>query len=249
MKMPFTKSLAWGAFLALLGAAPAHALQRIEVKPDGTATARVALKETTRIKVEGAPILDVLGSVYSPDNPAGELNVAPDAAGGELYVMPGAAAVPGKPINIFVKTERATYTLLLLPMDIPSDTLLLVDRVSAAQASASSVGPRGAADWPRRLKNLLLAMTADAPMPGVMSQDINKPVRLWREARFMELRRVTLEGLVGSIYDLTNVSAAPMVLDAREFYDDGVAGVAVAVNHLAPNESTRVYVIREAGRD
>jgi hypothetical protein len=80
------------ALAGLLCVAPAWALQKLEVKPDTTATARIALKETSRIKVDGLAIVDVFGSVYAPDNTAGELMVAPDAASGEMYVMPSAMA-------------------------------------------------------------------------------------------------------------------------------------------------------------
>jgi hypothetical protein len=36
-----------------------------------------------------------------------------------------------------------------------------------------------------------------------------------------------------------------MVLDEREFFDTGVIAVGLTRTDLAPNESTRVYVVRE----
>ncbi len=230
---------------ALLLTAPAWALQKLEVKPDATATARIALKETSRIKVEGAAIVDVFGSVYAPDNPAGELMVAPDAASGEIYVMPSAQALPGKPINIFVKTDKATYTLLLTPTDIPSETVILNDRIVLARLPELTEATASAPDWLRQIKNMMLVLTSDVPAPGYLATPIGKAVGLWQEARFFEIRRVANRRLAGSIFDLTNTSAAPMVLDEREFFDVGVVAVGVVKTHLAPNESTRVYVIRE----
>ncbi len=230
---------------SLLLTAPAWALQKLEVKPDATATARIALKETSRIKVEGAAIVDVFGSVYAPDNPAGELMVAPDAASGEIYVMPSAQALPGKPINIFVKTDKATYTLLLTPTDIPSETVILNDRIVLARLPELTEATASAPDWLRQIKNMMLVLTSDVPAPGYLATPIGKAVGLWQEARFFEIRRVANRRLAGSIFDLTNTSAAPMVLDEREFFDVGVVAVGVVKTHLAPNESTRVYVIRE----
>jgi len=230
---------------ALLLTAPAWALQKLEVKPDATATARIALKETSRIKVEGAAIVDVIGSVYAPDNPAGELMVAPDAASGEIYVMPSAQALPGKLINIFVKTDKATYTLLLTPTDIPSETVILNDRIVLARLPESTEATASAPDWLRQIKNMMLVLTSDAPAPGYLASPIGKAVGLWQEARFFEIRRVANRRLSGSIFDLTNTSAASMVLDEREFFDAGVVAVGVVKTNLAPSESTRVYVIRE----
>ena len=97
MPRSMTKPTAVSSALALVGllcVSPAWALQKLEIKPDTTGTARIALKETSRIKVDGLAIVDVFGSVYSPDNTAGELMVAPDAASGELYVMPSVMATP-----------------------------------------------------------------------------------------------------------------------------------------------------------
>lgn len=245
MKKPTAISSAL-ALAGLLCAAPAWALQKLEVKPDATATARIALKETSRIKVEGSAIVDVFGSVYSSDNPAGELMVAPDVASGELYVMPSAMAVPGKPVNIFVKTVKATYTLLLTPVDIPSETVILNDRQTQASSQAEPTAVGGEApDWLRQIKNMMLVLTGEATPPGYLSVSVGKPVGLWQEARFFEMRRVTHRRLTGLVFDLTNVSAAPMVLDEREFFDAGVVATGIAKTQLAPNESTRVYVIRE----
>lgn len=245
--MAVSKPILAGLVAACL-ATPAWALQSLEVKPDASVMARVALKETSRIKVEGLAIVDVFGSVYAPDNTVGELMVAPDAASGEIYVMPSAAAVPGKPINIFVKTERATYTLLLTPMDIPSETIILTDRVTLAKSQEAAPAPSAAPDWLRQVKAMMLVLTGDAKTPGYLATPVGKPVGLWQEARFFEVRRVAHRGLTGSVFDLINISAAPMVLDAREFFERGVAAVGVEKTQLAPAESTRVYVIRESLR-
>jgi len=227
---------------------PAWALQSLEVKPDASVMARIALKETSRIKVDGLPIVDVFGSVYAPDNTVGELMVAPDATSGEIYVMPSAAAVPGKPINVFIKTERATYTLLLTPVDIPSETVILSDRVTLAKAQETVPAPSAAPDWLRQIKTMMLVLSGDAKAPGYLSTPVGKPVGLWQEARFFEVRRVANRRLSGSVFDLTNISNAPMVLDPREFIERGVAAVAIESTHLAPNEATRVYVVRENQR-
>lgn len=232
--------------LLAMGVTPAVAVQDLSIRPDGTANARIAVRETTRIRVDGKPIVDVFGSVRTRENPDGELQVTPDVATGEIYVIPAASATPGKPINIFLKTADGTYTLLLTPLDIPSDTVVLRDRAGPARSAA----PRGhAPDWLREIKNMVLAMRLRTVPSGYVAEDTMKPVRLWQEARFVELRRVTGTYLTGTVYSLTNVSAAPMVLDAREFTDTGVAAVAVEREYLAPGEATRVHVIRERDRD
>lgn len=224
--------------------APAWALQQYEVKPDGAVSARIAMRETSRIKVDGTRIVDVFGSVYSPDNQAGELIASPDAASGELYVIPSAMAQPGKPINVFVKTEKGTvYTVLLTPLDIPSDTVILKDRSLPLDAAPPVAG--AASDRIREIKAMELALRARTVPAGYVATDVGRAVRLWQEARFVEVRRVMNQYLAGTVYALTNISDAPMVLDAREFFDTDVAAVAVEREALAPGDTTRVHVIRE----
>lgn len=230
----------------LLASAHAWAVQRLEVRPDATVAARIAYREVSRLKVDGAPIVEVFGSVYSADNTAGELIVSPDAAGGELYVRPAAGAIPGKPINIFVKAASgATYTLLLTPTDVPSDTIVLVERETVGMPVRASVQNAPAANWIRRIKHMMLALSREGGAPGFVGTNVGQVVGLWQEARFFEIRRLAGLGLVGSVYELTNVSDSPMVLDEREFLDDGVVAVEVAQEALAPRESTRVFIVRE----
>jgi hypothetical protein len=177
MPRSMTKPTAVSSALVLAGllyVAPVWALQKLEVKPDTTVTARIALKETSRIKVDGLAIVDVFGSVYSPDNTAGELMVAPDAASGELYVMPSVMATPGKPINLFIKTEKATYTLLLTPVDIPSETVILNDRLTKASSQAGPPPTGEAPDWLRQIKNMMLVLTGESTPPGYVSVPVGK---------------------------------------------------------------------------
>src|ERR1700676_867679 len=101
----------------------AFALQRVEAKDGVSVEAAIALKEPTRIKIDGAPISDVFGNIYSTNcgstgataapaipqiNPAGEIVLECDKDKGEIYIKPVAAGA--KPINLFVSSGKATYT-------------------------------------------------------------------------------------------------------------------------------------------
>jgi conjugal transfer pilus assembly protein TraK len=89
---------------SLLATSPptAFALQRVEAKDGVSVEAAIALKEPTRIKIDGAPVSDVFGNIYSTNcgsagatamlpnvpaipqiNPAGELVLECDKDKGE----------------------------------------------------------------------------------------------------------------------------------------------------------------------
>src|SRR6202521_5860471 len=169
---------------SLLATSPpaAFALQRAEAKESGSVEAAIALKERTRIKIDGAPISDVFGNIYSTNcgstgatamlpnappipqvNPAGEIVLECDKDKGEIYVTPVAAGA--KPINLFVSSGRATYTLILKRVDMPSDTIVIVDRTLRQPLATTSSGGAGPApNHERALKAMLFARAgAGAP--------------------------------------------------------------------------------------
>jgi conjugal transfer pilus assembly protein TraK len=244
MKPPRVKvsvKAGFAAGLSLLVFA-AHATSILELHDGGSATAKISLKDPTRIKVEGAHITDVLGSsVRTEKNPLGTLTVSTDETKGEIYLQPtGAKLAPAT--SIFVSTDQATYTLVLVPLDIPADTLVIRDRgIAVAQAA------KRLPNHERELINLLKSLAADVVPAGLQATEMNKPVALWKETRFTLMRRY--EGhprWIIDAYQLTNVTETQMVIDEREFLTEGVAAVGLEQTILAPNEAAIVRIVREA---
>ncbi len=272
------------ALIALVCAPASHALQIVDARDGVAVEAILSVKEPTRIRIEGAPITDVFGNIHSSScggiaaaasgspgspvaplspvvNPAGEIVVECDRDKGEIYVRPVAtasdgSATAGKPVNLFISSAHATYTLILRRADTPADTILIRDRSvpPAAVDGRASSGPSGpSAHHVRAMKALLVAMASDRVPPDVRVDELNQPVQLWAEARFALMRRYEGRGLTGEKYLLQNVSGAVMVLAEQEFdRPDGKAGgqvLGIAVEHhqLRPGESTSVYVIRRGG--
>ena len=223
----------------------AAALTTLDMQDGASATVQISRKDPTRLTVAGAPILEVIGgSVRSEANPAGVLGVSQSAEPGDAYVMLLGDSRPAA-TSIFVVTEHATYTLVLSPADVPADTVLIRDK-RARSGSASVVSDPGRPyNRERSLFELLRAIANDAPPPELTLEEVNQPVTLWKEARFTHARRYTGHPRwTVDVYLLTNVSAANMVLDEREFVTPDVAAVALEQADLAPNQSTLVRVAR-----
>lgn len=232
----------WLAVSLALSSASAAALQLLDARDGVSLAAKISLREPTRIKVDGAAITEVFGSVWQDKtNPTGEVVVEPDPGKGEIYVRP-VSATPGKPLNLFVSTAQATYTLLLQPVDMPADTLVLRDRT--ARVPPSAIGPGKPAGHVRALTRLLAAMASDAPASDTRVEDVAVDVGLWPGTRFTLLRRFETPSLVGERYLLTNVGELPIALPSRQFDRDGVLGVAVERALLEPRASTNVFVLR-----
>ena len=274
------------AVTALSFGLQAHALQVVEAS-DGVAVEAIAsLKEPTRIRIEGTPITDVFGNIYSSHcggsplpaaaaspgvpsttpgpatpaaltspavNPAGDVIVECDRDKGEVYIRPVGDAT--RPINLFVSSASATYTLLLRRSDTPADTIVIRDKTPRALRPATpDAAPSGPApSHVRTMKALLVAMASDRVPPDVRVEETSRSIQLWAEARFTLLRLYEGRGLTGEKYTLQNVGTAPMVLSEQEFdrpdsrAGGAVAGIAIEHHNLRPGETTSIYVIRRGG--
>ena len=274
------------AVTALSFGLQAHALQVVEAS-DGVAVEAIAsLKEPTRIRIEGTPITDVFGNIYSSHcggsplpaaaaspgvpsttpgpatpaaltspavNPAGDVIVECDRDKGEVYIRPVGDAT--RPINLFVSSASATYTLLLRRSDTPADTIVIRDKTPRALRPATpDAAPSGPApSHVRTMKALLVAMASDRVPPDVRVEETSRSIQLWAEARFTLLRLYEGRGLTGEKYTLQNVGTAPMVLAEEEFdrpdsrAGGAVAGIAIEHHNLRPGETTSIYVIRRGG--
>lgn len=263
----------------------AHALQVLEASDGVAVEAIVSQKEPTRIRIEGAPITDVFGNIHSSHcdglplpapaapgvpaatpglatpaalsssaiNPAGDVIVECDRDKGEIYIRPVGDAT--RPINLFVSSANATYTLLLRRSDTPADTIVIRDKTpQALRPATAEPTPSGPApNHVRTMKALLVAMASDRVPPDVRVEETSRPIQLWAEARFTMIRRYEGRGFVGEKYALQNIGTAPMVLAEQEFDRPDsrgggeVTGVAIEHHNLRPGEGTSIYVIRRGG--
>jgi conjugal transfer pilus assembly protein TraK len=256
------RRLALGLLAAPISLGAAHAAQVIEAHDGVSVIAKISAKESTRIKVEGAAITDVVGNILSSNcvpttaptsaqpqpqlNPTGEVFLECDREKGQIYVRP----VPQhgtKPINLFLSTAQATYTLVMQPVDMPAETIVIRDRALRSAPSSDRPSAR-APTHVRGLKAMLVAMATEQPTNDMRMEELSKPIGLWAEARFMLQRAFEARGMLGEKYLLTNVSGAPMVIAEQEFYKEDVLGVSIENHNLQPGESTHVYVIRSEGQ-
>lgn len=281
-KSSIRRALPWAAGLvgfatAWLSCTAVLALQVLDAQDGVAVEAILSTREPTRIRIDGAAITDVVGSVHASGcqpraaiagdgggttagsssgsavgtvqasaapHPAAEALLECDLDKGEVYIRP--LGDTRKPLNLFIASAHATYTLVLRRADTPADTIVIRDRSrpmaagaaippharaatspslpaigepeTAADAPASRTGPRGAAaQHVRAIKTLLTAMATDRVPADLRVEDLLVPMQLWAEARLTLVRRFEGRGLVGELYLLKNTSAAPLVLSEPEF--------------------------------
>ena len=218
--------------LLLAVSPPAFAIQILEGVDGQTLIGKISQKELTRVTLERGRIKKVTGN-------AGEFLLEKDEDKGQIYIRPS-SDVATKPINLFVTTDRSTFTLLLQPVDLPAETIVIKDRAARNEATRME---RSSA-YVRVIKNLFLAMASDALPRDMEVREIAKEVSLWKDARLLLTRTYLGQAITGEKYLLTNVSGKPMVIAEQELYKAGVIAVSVENLNLKPEQSSNVFVIR-----
>lgn len=224
---------------ALLGLSlEAQALQLVEVTDGQTVTIKVSTRDLTRIAMaDGGRIVRVWGM-------EDHLQVEPDKESGQLFLRP-VPGMAGQAISFFLRDDQgATHTLLAVPVDMPSDTVLL--RTSSRVRESHAVSDARPSPYIESIQHLIRAMARGAVPEGYIPATETREVPLWSEAKVVEILRYTGD-FTGEIYRLTNVSTQEMRLDEREVaaLATDIKAVAIQDHVLAPAQSTRLYLVRE----
>ncbi len=233
-------------FLAGLLATQAQALQIVEARDGQTVFAKVSRQEITRIGFEHGRVRKVTGN-------AGEFILDKDEQRGHIFIRP-TDPQSGKPINLFISSDRHTVALLLQPVDLPSDTIVI--REPRTQASTRDGHAGSGQQHVRQMKNLLVAIAGDhlpedmavqepgATMPTPLSTQTQQPGLLVNLQR-----RLIGEHLVAEKLLLTHLGPAPKSVDEAMLYAPGVMAVAIEQRLLQPGQVSAVFVIRERRGD
>jgi conjugal transfer pilus assembly protein TraK len=232
-----------------------------------TVEALVSQHEPTRIRIADGQITDVVGNIHSgrcapitgepgvlaaaqpagttlPINANGELVVECHRTRGEIYIRP--VGEGDKPINLFVASADATYTLLLRRADIPADTIVLRDPSASFARNRGEPTPQGTV---REIKELLRALAASRPGPEWQPDiQVNQAHTrtLWPATQSTLLQRLSGRGLVGEHYRVRNTGENTLKLSEPTIAAvlEDVAGVAADRTTLPPGDSASVYILR-----
>jgi len=217
-------------------AMPTHALQVINVTETDNAIVKVSMREITRIKVQNARIAKVRAR-------EGLLAIEPDPQRNEYFIRPLTSA---RNISMFLTTDAGqTFNLQLQPEDIPSTTVVLKAAISG-RGTSDSLHAKEA--YRSNLKARMVAM-ANEDIADAQVEEMNVRLGLWQDTMFVLNRRYVWDNYIGEVYTLTNQSERPLDMLEREFFHPGVAAVTVEQLHLAKNQTTRVYVIKNRESD
>ena len=222
----------------------AQGFQPIDVGPGLSPEIKISRKDFSRIAV-------FEGRISTIKFKKGELDINPDQATGSAFIMPN---VQG-PISAFVLTQSGqAHHVNFVPSDITARTVLLREpQLDKTKAKAGPNDPKPvsarierASSFDVAVKRMVGAMARNEKLSDLTHQEVNQEFQLWQGSRFWLLSRYEGTTLAGEHYRIQNTSVIPMRIDEREFYKPGVLAVSVEIQQLASQESTDIFIVREA---
>lgn len=219
----------------------------IEVGPGKAPEVKISRKDFNRIAVFD-------GRIRTLKFKKGELDVNPDETTGSAFVMPN---VPGT-VSAFIITQSGqAHQVNLVPSDLPAQTIILrepsLDKAAKENTKASANEPRSitqrvdrATSFDVAMKRIIGAMARNERLQDLTYREYNQEFQLWQGSRLWLLSKYTGQTYTGEHYRIQNTGGEVMRLDEREFFKPGVLAVSMDVHQLAPQESTDIFIAREA---
>lgn len=220
--------------LALIPAS--HALQTANAVEGKSIFVKMSTRDFNRIAIEGGRVRLVKGA--DRDMVLGDK----DEVTGQALIKP----LVKDPFSLFVFSETGmTYTIVVQPMDIPSESIILREQLPKKPVAPSPAGKiETPAGYIKAIKSLLHVMNSDNVPGDIEVRTTWKEIKLWQNTRFALEKVYSGQLLVGESYRLFNLGQSNIRIAEQEFYKKGVIAVAVKALELEPGKSTQVFVIK-----
>ena len=212
----------------------ANAAQIVEVTEDAEVKVVISSYDLNRIKIQG-------GKVDGFRALKGDLLSVSDSKSGELYVsMP--SKYSKKITNLFVTSSSgATFKLLLVPRKIPSEQIFLVEQSSSTNNAGGKIYDSYRDDLISFYLKLYQRKVIDSYKISYKKKYIKKKnIKAKRVASYIP---TDPKNFKGEIYQIKNRSKEPLMLDAKDFYKNGVRAVKLDKYYLNKGEKTMMYII------
>jgi conjugal transfer pilus assembly protein TraK len=224
----------------------AQGLDPVDVGPGLSPEIKISRKDFSRLAVFDGRIVTIKFK-------KGDLDVNADPNTGSAFIMPN---VQG-PISAFVITQSGqAHHVNLVPSEMTARTVILREpQLDPSKAKKTptlnepktvSARVERASSFDVAIKRMVGAMARNEKLSDLTYQEVNQEFQLWKGSRFWLLSRYEGASLTGEHYRIQNTSVIPMRLDEREFYKPGVLAVSIEVQQLSAQESTDIYIVREA---
>jgi len=148
-----------------------------------------------------------------------------------------------QPAELFITTEKRTLSLILVPKDIPAETVIVRDKVEGSTSYTSGFASSGMA-YEETIKEIIFSLAKEIPLAGYI------PVYPKSDEEILQglsAKKVYLiQGLMvqGEKYEIKNISNKDLDLTEEMFYEEGVLAVSLSKYALKTNERATLFIVR-----
>lgn len=204
----------------ILHVTTAFALQVKAMHDNQTSLFKISAKELTRIVVDG----DRIQSARGLD---GNYQLTKDETQGAIFIKPNQS----RPFNLFLTTEAGhNYTLLLTPIDIPSE-VIQIKPLSPIKAKAESWEKN--TPYSDAIIQLMKSMVnGESPPDGYAVIQVNAK-KEFHSGVGMQLKSLYQgNALQGEIWQIKNTHCRAMQLKKSDFHQPKICAMALRNCHL-----------------
>lgn len=209
-----------------------YAAQIIEVVDDIEVKATISSYELNRIKIEG-------GKIEGFRALEGDLVAVPDQKKGELFInLP--RKYSRKVTNVFLTSDSgATFKLLLVPRNIPSEQIFLVER--AVRDKKLEIGNNYRSNILKFYKSLYKrAPVSDYKISYKTEKSEIDDLQIKKIVTYTPKDKT---GLVGEIFEVKNDSNEIKIIRPQDFHKDGARAIKLNSHILEADQMTEMYII------
>ncbi len=144
------------------------------------------------------------------------------------------------PIELYLLTEQETFTLMLVPVPIPAETVIIKAGVQIHPGLESEA-------YIREIKSLLRAVANGEAPPGydVSLVENGKEECPVKECSLVAVRRYTGRRFIVEEYQLANSTKEPRTYREEFFAHAGTRAVAIERHQVDPGGGTRLLLVEE----
>ena len=208
-----------------------YALQIKNLYKNTKLIADISQNSINRISVDDDRISQVFGLNE-------DLIIETDNSTGQIFLR----TKQSKPIALSIITEKnVTIDLRLLPKDLPGETIIIKINQPADPRKLNAK----TTIYLDQITDLVLAMGNAKNTMGYAVKKVHKVILLWDKIELVQTSEYIGKKLIGEIYNLTNKTKDRLFLTETQFvWKKQIAGIAIKQHALAPNETTKIYLVR-----
>lgn len=145
-------------------------------------------------------------------------------------------------IEFYLVTDEETYTLMLVPLPIPAQTITIKGKGGKPMAAAEKGLP-----YIEEIKRLLRATVRGDVPAGFEGKEIKEKNDLcpYVECALIPIQELAGQKFKGMVYLLTNTTSETRNYSEEVFSGKGIRAVAIERHRLGPGEVTRLFRVEE----